>query len=63
MMIVIMATTIKMTMFNNDLMMQFTFGHSDELCRHVSELYLIIPPKGHSTFKKRPARYFQDFQA
>ena len=34
----------EMTMFGNDLMIQFTFGHSYELCRHISELYLIIPP-------------------
>ena len=34
----------EMTMFGNDQMIQFTFEHPDELCRHVSELYLIIPP-------------------
>ena len=31
-------------MFGNDQTIQFTFGHPDELCRHVSELYPIIPP-------------------
>ena len=32
------------TMFGNDQTIHLTFGHPDELCRHVSELYLIIPP-------------------
>ena len=35
----------EMTMFGDDPMIQFTFGHSDELCRHVSELYLITSVK------------------
>ena len=43
----------EMTMFGNDLMIQFTLGHSDELCRHKSELYLKILSNSNSTWKNK----------
>ena len=42
----------EMTLFGIDLVIQFTFGHSDELCHYVSELYLMIPPNGHTELKE-----------